>query len=66
LAWQQENMPTAISICDVTKLMGRRLALPVLVLVGFLMICMAGYVWLEGGALGGQAVLAHPFVCITA
>jgi voltage-gated potassium channel len=48
LALQQEHMPTAISIRDVTKLMGRRLALPVLALAGFLMICMAGYVWLEG------------------
>jgi len=41
-------MPTAISIRDVVKLMGRRLALPVLALAGFLLICMAGYAWLEG------------------
>ena len=47
-ALQQENMPTAISIRDVTKLMGRRLALPILALAGFLVICVAGYVWLEG------------------
>jgi voltage-gated potassium channel len=47
-AWQQEHMPTAISIRDVTKLMGRQLVLPVLALAGFLMLCVAGYVWLEG------------------
>jgi TrkA-N domain len=47
-ASQQEYMPTPISIRPVTKLMGRRLALPVLALAAFLMICVAGYVWLEG------------------
>jgi voltage-gated potassium channel len=43
-----ENMATAISIRDITKLIGRQLVLPVLALVGFLMICVAGYIWLEG------------------
>jgi voltage-gated potassium channel len=41
-------MAAPISILDVTKLMVRRLMLPVLGLAGFLMICVAGYIWLEG------------------
>jgi voltage-gated potassium channel len=55
-------MPTALSIRDVAKLMGRRLALPVLALAGFLIVCMAGYVWLEGARwVNAMYWTIHPY-----
>src|SRR3984957_793758 len=55
-------MAAPISILEVTKLMVRRLMLPLLGLTGFLMICVAGYIWLEGaGWVNALYWTIHPY-----